>query len=284
MAKGITVIKASGEREPFSQEKVRQSIRRAGIPEKLAGQVVTHVREILYDGIPTYELYKHITEYISKSDTPYVRGRYALKQAIMELGPSGFPFEKFVARVLEHHGYRTQTGVIVSGKCVDHEVDVVAEKNGHHFMLECKFHNRPGARSDVKVALYVQARFEDVAKTWEQPGNRAFDQAWLVTNTKFTSEAITYGNCVGMKVIGWSHPESGDLQTLIEDAGLHPITCMTTLTEDQKRQLLVLNVVLCKQIVEDTSALESLGIPEGEYHKIHTEAMTICQHKNIGNH
>ena len=44
----------------------------------------------------------------------------------MELGPSGFPFEKLVGKILEQEGFETRVGVIVQGNCVQHEVDVIA--------------------------------------------------------------------------------------------------------------------------------------------------------------
>ena len=275
----VIVIKASGEREPFSEKKVRRSIRRARIPKKLENQVVKHVEEILYDGIPTHEIYKHIREFLGKSSAPYTKGIYGLKQAIMQLGPSGFPFEKFVARVLEHHGYHTQTNVITSGKCVEHEIDVVAEKQQRRYMLECKFHNSPGARSDVKVALYIQARFEDITATTENQPNQTqvFHQPWLVTNTKFTTEAIAYGDCVGMKVIGWSHPQTGDLQSLIQSVGLFPITCLTTLTNEQIKQLLESEIVLLKELVSDDKALLNLGISRETLDTVRDEASLICK-------
>ena len=163
-SENIQVLKASGEKEPFSEDKVRRSIRRTRIPKKLEDEVVRHVRDSLYSGIPTAEIYRHISEFLGNSSYPYTRTVYGLKQAIMQLGPSGYPFEKFVAAILSHHGYTVQTDVIVSGRCVDHEIDVVAQKENRRYMVECKFHNLPGVRSDVKVALYIQARFEDLQK------------------------------------------------------------------------------------------------------------------------
>jgi hypothetical protein len=275
----ILVIKASGQREPFSEKKVRRSIRRARIPKNLENQVVRHIYGILYDNIPTYEIYKHISEFLGKSSTPYTRGIYGLKQAIMKLGPSGFPFEKFVAKVLEHHGYKTEVDVIVPGKCVVHEVDVVARKDNRRYMIECKFHNAPGARSDVKVALYVQARFEDILDNPEVKTGKSknFHQPWLITNTKFTTEAIDYGNCVGMKVIGWSHPESEDLQHLIESSGLQPVTCLSFLNQDEIKLLLDSGLVLCQQLISDEVSLKNLGFSKEKEDQVRKEASLISK-------
>jgi hypothetical protein len=278
-ASQITVIKASGQREPFSEKKVRRSIRRARIPKKLENEVVRHIYEIIYDGIPTHEIYQHISEFLGKSSISYIKGIYGLKQAIMQLGPSGFPFEKFVAKVLKHHGYETQVNVLVPGQCVEHEIDVVARKDNRQYMIECKFHNAPGARSDVKVALYIQARFEDIQKNQKNKEDKTkiFHQPWLITNTKFTTEAIEYGNCIGIKIIGWSHPESGDLQYLIESIGLHPVTCLSTLTNDQIKLLLNKGVVLLKQLASNQESLHELGLEREKEDQVLKEASLIVK-------
>ena len=82
----------------------------------------------------------------------------------MELGPSGFPFEKFVAAIIKEEGYQTEVGVIVQGACVTHEVDVVATTDHQHIMVECKYHNQQGRVNDVKIPLYIQSRFLDIEK------------------------------------------------------------------------------------------------------------------------
>lgn len=276
--KTITVVKASGAIEPFSEKKVLGSIRRAGISKPMQAMVLAHVKKRVYDRISTKEIYRHILEFLNSSPQTYSSGRYRLRQAIMELGPTGFPFEKYIGEILKHYGYSVETGVIVSGSCVDHEVDVVAEKDDQHFMIECKYHNQPGVHSDVKVALYIKARFDDIAVAWQKkPGHeKKFHQAWLVTNTKLTFEAIKYGECAGMKLVGWSYPKKGCLQDLIEDTGLHPITCLTTLTHQQKNLLLKQNVILCKQLMTDQSAMKAAGVSQRQMQEILKEIGVIC--------
>jgi Holliday junction resolvase len=269
----IQVKKASGDLEPFSEEKVVRSLERARVDKNVIDRVLTHVKKELYDGIPTQKIYSIVFRLLEK-ERPALLGRYNLKRAIMELGPTGYPFEKFVGALLKHYGYTVETGVNVLGRCVNHEVDVVAQKDNQHFMIECKFHNQPGIRSDVKVALYVKARFDDVAAAWkEKPGHQTkFHQAWLVTNTKFTSDAIQYGKCVGMKLIGWSYPAKGSLQDLIEDPGLYPLTCLSSLSKQQKEALLGQDIVLCRDIPKASPAiLSSLNISEEQKKKLWEE-------------
>jgi Holliday junction resolvase len=242
----ILIEKASGEREVFSSDKLRRSLEKAGASPTIIDKITDHVLKELKNGDKTSDIYKHAFLILSENERP-TAGRYHLKQALMELGPTGHPFEKFVGELLKAQGFSVEVGTIVEGACVTHEVDVTAQKDNHHIMVECKFHNQPGVKSDVKVALYVQARFEDVAKK--------FHEAWLVTNTKLTTDAIRYATCVGMTAIGWSYPQDSSLEHLIEQFNLHPLTCLTTLNDTQKRLLLDQGFILCKDIVDNPRAL-----------------------------
>jgi hypothetical protein len=270
----VSVIKANGEREQFDEQKVIDSIKRAGIPEYLSREVLTHVRSRLYPDIPTAEIYHHISEFLLRSENPYAQSRYSLKQAIMLLGPTGYPFEDFIATVLHAHGYHAKVRQILSGSCVNHEVDVIATKNGNASMVEVKFHNNPGVRSDVHVALYTKSRFEDV-KT-----RHKLSDAWLVTNTKATTDAIAYAACVGMKVISWSYPEGNSLRDMIEQSRLHPITMLTTLSQAQKNTLLQNHIVMCKDILHNHLYLDMLHLPTDAKEKVIEEVTYICRQEH----
>lgn len=235
----IKVLKASGEQEPFSEEKVAASLQRAGAEKDLIKKILTHIKEELYDGIPTKKIYTHVFDLLRKEKSP-LASKYNLKQAIMELGPTGYPFEKFVAGVLSVYGYKVEVGKIVEGKCTNHEIDIVAEKDGKRSMIECKYHNRPGTKSAIKTALYVYARFLDVQDH--------FDQGWLVTNTKITAQARDYARCVGLQLISWNYPPEGSLRFLIEKSGLHPITALEILDRGEKRRLLERGIIFQKDL------------------------------------
>ncbi len=282
MPQQILVTKASGEREPFSDEKLRRSLQRAGAPAKAIDDISKHIQYELKDGVTTSEIYNHAFS-ILKKEGRHFAARYGLKKAIMELGPTGHPFEKFVGEILKTQGYNNvQVGKIIQGICVAHEVDVVAEKGERRIMVELKFHNTPGVRTDVKVALYVQARFEDIDKQWKREPSRGiqFHEAWLMTNTKLTSEAIAYGKCVGMNVVGWSYPTEGSLQHLVESSGLHPITSLTTLSRAQKTQLLDQGIIICKDIEGNKGLVMSLGISEAKFKGIVKEADELCAQRS----
>lgn len=258
----MIIIKATGEREPYSREKLIYSIRRAGIPDVMRDQVVRHVEEKLYPDIPTSEIYRHITEFLGRSAQPYFQARYSLKRAIMDLGPSGFPFEKLVAAILSSQGYRdVQTNVILQGKCVSHEIDVLAVKNEEHDLIECKFHNQPGLRTDVKVALYVEARFQDVLSAWRAEGDRhRLHQAWIATNTKCSKDAVSYASCRGIRITAWGYPDKDNLQDMIETSHLHPITCLISLSTHQKQQLLSKNIIMVKDLKDNSTMMQLLSL------------------------
>lgn len=256
----IQVIKANGAREAFDNDKLLGSLVSAGASVKVAEEIVDHITEELHDGMSTQQIYKHAFFLLHKREKP-VAMRYSLRRAIMELGPTGFPFEKFIASIFKEKGYEVLTDQQVLGHCVPHEVDVIAWNDQKLIMAEAKFHNELGLRSDVKTALYVKARMDDLKDTTFNYGHdRKLDEMWLITNTKFTSSAIHYAECTGLKLIGWNYPEKGNLQNLIEDSGLHPVTSITTFSGSQKKSLLDRGIVLCEDLVKDPSIFRSLGL------------------------
>lgn len=251
----VQVIKADGRTEPFSEDKVLRSIKRAGIPEELQKNVLNSIKTKLYDNIPTHDIYGYITDALAHSPEPFSKARYSLKQAIMLLGPTGYPFEDFIARIYQEEGYTTQVRQSLMGKCVTHEIDVVAQKDKTKILIEAKFHNNAGTRSEVQVPLYINSRFEDLKEKYD------FNEAWLVTNTKATTDAIAYAECVGMKVVSWNYPETKSLRDMVEAKNLHPITMLTTLTLQQKAHLLANHTIICRDILEQKESLSVLGLP-----------------------
>jgi len=271
------IIKASGEKAVFSATKLRHSLERSGAGKQVVGQILSEVQAFLHDGITTKEIYKKAFDLLRKNSRP-VAARYKLKKAIMELGPTGFPFEKFVGKILSYEGFRTKVGVMVKGHCVNHEVDVIAEKDEKHFMVECKFHSGQGRNCNVKIPLYIQSRFLDVEKQWRnrEGHDTKFHQGWIFTNTRFTGDAIQYGNCVGLMLVSWDYPQNGSLKERIDSSGLHPITCLTTLSKVEKQKLLSREKVLCMELCHQPELLKSIGISEQRQKKILDEAHELC--------
>lgn len=264
----VNVLKATGGKEEFSEQKLLNSIKRAGIPLNLQQETIAHVKSKLYENIPTSEVYKHITEFLGKE--PNLKSRYSLKQAIMALGPTGYPFEDYVSEILKSKGYLTQVRSILTGKCVSHEIDVIAEKPGiEKIMIEAKYHNSPGIHTDVHVSLYTKARFDDLKDKFK------FDRTWIFTNTKITSDALTFALCANMGVISWNYPQEESIREIAEREKLYPITILSSLSQDEKQTLLDNHTVLVKQILNNKDCLNLLQIQTEKKNQIIEEAKTF---------
>lgn len=277
----IQITKASGLRVPFEKGKLKQSLIRSGATDEQAVEVANEIIEMLVEGMSTRKIYKTAFRLLRSYSRP-AAARYKLKQAIMELGPTGFPFEQFVAELLNYNGYTTRVGIIVQGHCVNHDIDVIAEKDEHHFMIECKFHNRQGYVCDVKIPLYIQSRFLDVERQWKQLDGHAekFHQGWVVTNTRFSGDAAQYGRCMNMNLVGWDYPKHNGLKDWIDGSGLHPVTCLTSLTQREKQQLLDKKIVLCKTMHHNPAVLQSIGIKPPRLQNVMDECAALCEEIN----
>ena len=274
----VWVIKNSGLRESFSFEKLRRSLMRSGADDATVEMVVSRITPEVKDGMKTSDIYKHAFSLLKKNKYP-VAVRYSLRKAVMELGPTGFPFEKYVAEIFRLKGYNARTGAILKGFCVSHEVDVLMEKDNKHIFVECKFHNQPGTKVDIKVALYVHARFVDLTKGHDlnESDSPKIHEGWLVTNTKLTADAIQYANCAGLNLIAWDYPTRGNLQDLILETGVHPLTFLTTLTMKEKSDLLGRGLVMCRDLKKNDALLRSLGFPEQKIKDVISEIDKVCQ-------
>ncbi len=277
MAKEIHITKASGESVKFSEHKLIVSLQRAGASKEQIETILNAIANKLFEGISTKQIYR-IAFRILKENSKRVASKYHLKRAIMELGPSGYPFEHYVGEIFRSQGYETKVGVIVQGQCVKHEIDVIAEKGKQLLMVECKYHNQQGIFCDVKIPLYINSRFLDVQSNWKQlPDTKSkIFEGWLVTNTHFTSDAIQYGTCAGLKLLGWDYPPNTGLKDIIDEKGLYPITCISSLTKNEKRELLDNKIVLCQELYSNPKFLERLRIKQNRIEKIVEETKELC--------
>ncbi len=273
----ITITKSDGTRQLFEQEKLVSSLKRVGASPHTIEEVVDQVERDIKDGMTTSEIYGYAFSLLRKNSV-HTAVKYSIRRALAELGPDGFPFEKFVARVFNAWGYEAITDQQVMGVCIPHEMDVVAWKEDKLAMVEAKFHNELVLKSDVKVALYIKARFDDIqGNVFEYGGvKRSLGERWLFTNTKFTEQAVKYGSCNNLNMIGWNYPVGKNLHTIIDEYRLHPITCVTGLTHQQKKDLVGRNIIVCSDIIRSPEILNDVGIhDEGEVQKIIEEAKLI---------
>jgi hypothetical protein len=267
------ITKADGQQENFDPVKLEHSLELAGASSTARARVVAHVIRELRPGMKTEEIYRHAFESLQREETIPVAARYSIKRAVFALGPSGFPFEQFLAEVLRAHGWRASSDVILTGRCAPHEVDVLAEKQGRRIGIEAKFHNDPGGKTDIKDALYVKARFDDLKQA--PLASSRVDEGWLVTNTVFTQNAIRYARCSNLILLGWDYPHSRGLLTMINEGKVHPLTCLTTLTESEKRRFLDNKIVLCKSVTTK-HLLQEYGVRPDRQPGILEEAQQLC--------
>ncbi len=243
----MRVVKRSGEREEFDRRKTIAAVMRAGVTPEEAEGIVQRLEAQLYEGITTEEIYRRVHEMLQGRKA----ARYSLKKALLRLGPEGENFELYVARLFQMEGFETEARQVLEGKCTSHEVDVLLRKDGQRVMVECKFHNSLGVRSNIQCALYVYARFLDLKESSK------LDRPMLVTNTRFSSDAERYANCMGMGLLGWRCPEDAGLESLATKHRLFPITILDLRRNDQS-VLLAHRFVVVDDLLERVRDLRTL--------------------------
>lgn len=274
----LSVRKSSGDFVPFNEAKLRRSLHRSGADDRLINQVLQEIRGQVYENMPTKTLYKMAYKMLKRLNRP-IAARYSLKQAMQEMGPSGYPFEHFFAEILKKQGFSTSTGLILQGACITHEVDVVAEADHEVIFVECKYHAEPGAVSDVKIPLYIHSRFRDLADSQSiqnKIGDRKL-QCYIATNTRFSDDAMRYGSCAGLHLIAWDYPLGKGLRELIDEAGLHPITCLGSLARHEKVALMGKGLVLSRHLYERPQALKEISISNARQKVILAEVAELCR-------
>lgn len=272
----VLVTKADGTQEMFKMSKLRHSLRRAGATKDEIASICSEINAELYDGIKTQEIYRHAFDLLRKSEHP-TAARYSMRRALFGLGPTGFPFEDFLARLFEAEGYTTQTRVTLKGKCAEHELDVAAYNDTNSFVVEAKFHSRPGVKSDLQVALYTYARSVDLQEQKIcQADICGIKDVQLITNTKFTKTAVRYAECVGLSLISWNYPKNNTLHDRIEAARIYPITVLSSLSQKQKQVLLQKGAILCKDVIKKPHLLKEIGLSSKKINTTLTEARELC--------
>jgi hypothetical protein len=267
------INKADGSTEIFSPERLVISLERAGAGAHAAKHIAETITDTLVPGISSKEIYTRAFSLLRREARP-VAARYALRRALLELGPSGHPFEDFISHLYRAEGWQVETRKIIKGKCVSHEVDFYAShKEQKEFLAaELKYHNDPGYKTDLKVALYVKSRFDDIFACDESVRSCPIDRGLLVTNTKFTSEAIAYAECSGVELLGWGYPVDNSLFMHMSRAKVYPITAITGFSRAEKRLLIEHNAIAVDEIVRDRRLLDILHLSSSRVGEILAEA------------
>ncbi|WP_375324141.1 ATP cone domain-containing protein [Flagellimonas sp. GZD32] len=270
----LHITKSTGEKVHFSMQKLKKSLQYSGASEAMVNEILERVQEELYQGISTREIHNRAFALLKKKKSVYA-SKYKLKKAIYELGPTGFPFERFVAGVLHFSGYEVQVGQMVQGTCVSHEIDVLASKNGTLHVIECKFHGDQSLKCDVKVPLYINSRYLDVKDVLLHESQDT--QGWVVTNTRFTGDALLYGKCAGLYLLSWDFPLENGLKDRIDRLGLYPITVSLLLSKREKKFLLDKGLVLFRNLERHHRLLDEIGVSKGRKDRILKEMRSLCK-------
>lgn len=275
----IKIKKASGLIEDFDPGKLRESLLRSGADREQVEEIIGKVMPDMQPYTSTRKIFRLAHKYLRQFNRSSVL-RYSLKKALMRLGPTGYPFERYVGELFRHCGYDVNVGVMLEGKCVTHEVDVLAVNRREVFIVECKYRNRVENAPDVKVAMYVHSRFRDLrAEMKHQYPGRLF-KGLLVTNTRFTADAITYAQCYGLKLKSWKYPAKESLEGMIEKHKLYPVTVMSGLTSGQIRKLFAKNIILMADLAKmksgDIRKLLSVSDKRAAVLKEQAEKLCFC--------
>ncbi|MDO8548220.1 MAG: ATP cone domain-containing protein [bacterium] len=260
----IRVAKSDGTVEAFNSHKLVSSLTRSGAKQDVAEHIASEVAKGLYEGITTHEIYARAFSHL-RHEKRGTAARYSLKRAVLQFGPSGFPFEEYIAQLYTAEGYEVSVDQMIAGKCVEHEVDVVIKKEATIIYAEAKFHNTPGFKCDLTVVLYVNARIDDIG-----------EKGLVVTNTKFTDKAVQFAECAGLELLGWDYPHGESLHNRIDRAKLYPVTALTTLSRREKTALLTDRVVLCQGLSNRGDTLLRAGITGKKADAVLEEAAALC--------
>ncbi len=267
---GPRIRKRSGDVEPYRERKLRSALRRVGLSPHDRDRIVHEVEQLLDGELSTAAIDKVVSRSLRHGPAP-CGARWNLRRALAELGPSGFPFERFVAELFAASGYRTGVGVRLQGRFIQHEVDVVAERQGERILCECKLLTRRDGKVDAKTALYVYGRAVDLDAL------RARTRFRLVTNGRFTGDAMRFGEGMGLQLLGWDTPEGGGLRQLVEAVGVMPLTALVHLPPSAKARLLAAGHVLCRDLVSQPALLTTVGVQPAAARRVLDEAAAIMR-------
>jgi hypothetical protein len=275
----MKIVKHSGDIVDFNPDKLKISLLKSGANADVVNDILKTIRKELYEGIPTKKIYKMAFALLKKEANAHA-ARYNLRSALQLLGPSGFFFEKYIARLFESEHFETKLNLTLQGKCISHEIDILIKKNNLISMVECKFHAGREAVSDVKVPMYILSRFNDLKdKEYSIFSKKdSISKCWIVTNNRFTSDAIAYAKCSGLNLLSWNYPELNNLKTKNDFDYLYPVTCLTTLSLGEKDKLLILDVLLVKEIVNNFDCLEKIGLSPNRIKNVLKEASELCKY------
>jgi hypothetical protein len=242
------VIKADGRTERYRRSKLTNSLKKCGVSYKQANNIAKNIERKFSKSavISSIDLYNETKLQLTANinDTAI---RYSLKRGLFDLGPTGFPFEKLIHKLFFKMGYQVIGNGSISGKCIQHEIDLIARMDNVEHWAECKFHHTQGIICDAKTALYVMGRYVDLS---DHSINHRPNRMWLITNTRFSKDALQLLQCRQMNALSWDYPIGNGLKDLLERHEILLVTCIPNLKRSQVRELLDMGIVTIDDIKE----------------------------------
>jgi hypothetical protein len=274
----ILIKKASGIKQPFEAYKLQRSLRNAGADDVLAHEIVVDIEAWLQEGVTSKDIYSRAFKLLRKKKSE-AGIRYKLKQAILEMGPTGYPFEVLIGELFARIGYSVEVAQILQGCCVTHEMDVIATQNRSQNLMECKYHSDQGKQVSVQVPLYVRSRVNDIIKKRSsQPEYEGFEFiGWVVTNTRFSNDSTTYGTCAGLKLLGWSYPEGNGLKEMLEREKVLPVTILSKLSVKDKQLLMDQGIATCRLLLNNIENINLSHLTPARYQALVKELEGLCR-------
>jgi hypothetical protein len=78
-------------------------------------------------------------------------------------------------------------------------------------------------------------------------------------HNRFTSDATAFAKCSGMNLLSWDYPKDNNLKTKKRYWLSYPV-CLTTLSLAEKDKLLILDVILARELVNNSAKLGRIGL------------------------
>jgi hypothetical protein len=273
------IEKVSGKKVYFNPSKLCSSIVLAGANKKQAEKICEMVDAKIKPGMTTSSVFRNTLRALVKEDLD-IAVRYSIKRGVDALGPDGFLFEKFIEALLRLDGYHTQKNQMMSGRCVEHEIDVLAWKDRNYYIIEAKFRNDSSGTTHINQVMYADARMKDIAsnKINNKDGSRHF-HTWVITNATFTEHAQKFARCAGVRLTGWNYPNKDSLQSIIVRTKAYPVTVLPSLSRDAREKLTKYGLVLAQDILPYTkeTLIRDFGIAPQTAAKIQKEVAQLLK-------
>lgn len=282
MKKSFYVINYRGERKPFSITKVYRGARKAGASKELAREISQIIQGEAYPGIKTSEIFERIRELLNRQSLK-LGIKFSLKEGMKKLGPSGFPFEKFIGEIFARQGYKVKLNQYLQGHCLKYEIDFLAEKGNLVYVGECKFKallEEGLIHSETALAYWAKTLDMRKGNVFEKKEFDGFNvKPILVTNAKFSKSAAKYSKCTGIELLGWKCPKSGGLESIIDKNGFYPITILPSLKEGLVEVFIKRKIVLAKDVLEinPQKFSKQIGISESVLNSLIKEAKILFE-------